>query len=328
LSQRSDSSSAQSAEEIEAAAAEWFGRKQFWTWNEGDQIELDAWLDRDLAHRVAFWRLEGAWSRTARIEAVRKPLRLASDAHAYGLGRRKSIRLLAASAAALTIAAGGMYLLAPRNEVGQTYSTAIGERKTLKLADGSEIQLNTNSILEIGIDKNARVAKLEKGEAFFSVRHNAARPFVVTVSGHRITDLGTQFLVRQYGDRVRVSLLEGKALLQSDEQAGQNRVLVPGDVALAGKSDIQLTKHTETEIVNQMSWRSGVLTFDNTTLADAAVEFNRYNTVKLVIDDPSIAKMPVGGKFPVNGVDRFADVITHVFGLHLKSNQASMTITR
>ena len=62
--------------------------------------------------------------------------------------------------------------------------------------------------------------------------------------------------------------------------------------------------------------------------ADAVTEFNRYNQIKLVIDDPSIAQTPVAGRFATNGVNRFADVVTHVFGLHVRTRGDAVVIMR
>jgi transmembrane sensor len=89
-----------------------------------------------------------------------------------------------------------------------------------------------------------------------------------------------------------------------------------------------LKKHTGAALSNDLSWRNGMLVFDNSTLGEAAAEFNRYNRIRLVIDDPSVAAIPIAGKFPTNGVDRFADVVTHVFGLKVRDSHGVMVISR
>jgi transmembrane sensor len=315
-----------SAVDIEATAADWFGRRQFWDWSEQKQVELDVWLNQSLAHRVAYWRLEGAWSRTERLNAVHLPMRTSKASKTQS--HQKSSRWFAAIAAVVVIAiVGGVSLLGEKSR-NDTYATSVGERKTLTLADGSQIELNTNTVLQIGLGKNQRSVRLEKGEAFFQIKHDPLRPFKVAVAGRLVTDLGTKFSVREKDERVLVSLVEGRALFQTAETNGRAMVLLPGYVAVATKDEIVLTKHRQSDLANQLSWRNGTLAFDNTTLGQAAEEFNRYNRTQLIISDPAVAKIPVGGKFPVNGVDRFADVVTHVFGLHLKTRAESMTITR
>jgi transmembrane sensor len=71
-----------------------------------------------------------------------------------------------------------------------------------------------------------------------------------------------------------------------------------------------------------------VLVFDNETLGEAAAQFNRYNTTKLIIADPSVARMPIAGRFPTDGVERFADVVQHVFGLHVQTQPNAFVIAR
>lgn len=315
---------ARSASDIEAAAAEWFGRRQFWEWTEKDQAQLDAWLDENLAHRVAFWRLEGAWGRAARASAVKQPMRRETSPISSIWTRSRKLFAAAAVIAAITVIGTSLFLGPGSNS--KTYETTIGERKTLALADGSRIELNTNTAVSISSD--SRSVSLLRGEAFFNVKHNPDRQFVVKTGGYRVIDLGTQFLVRRDDQRVKVSLLQGKALLQSGDNHGRTALLVPGDIAVATKSRISVARFSNLYVERQQSWREGLLSFDNTTLGDAAKEFNRYNTTQLIIRDPSIAKMPVAGRFPINGVDRFADVVTHVFGLHVKTDQKSMTITQ
>jgi transmembrane sensor len=89
-----------------------------------------------------------------------------------------------------------------------------------------------------------------------------------------------------------------------------------------------VTKRRPQALTNTLGWRRGVLVFDNTTLGDAAAEFNRYNRMQLVIADPAIARMPIAGKFPTTGVLRFADVVTHVFGLRVKTDREAMIVSR
>ena len=171
--------------------------------------------------------------------------------------------------------------------------------------------------------------RLQKGEAYFQVRHDTAHPFTVAVGDRRITDLGTKFLVRDEKDRVQVSLIEGKAKLDLGTGATAHAIiLAPGDVAIASHKSLTVSRKAAKVLSERLSWRIGMIAFDNATLGDAASEFNRYNRVKLVITDPAVARMPIAGKFPTDGVNRFADVIEHVFGLHVQSKDGAMVISR
>lgn len=312
---------------IEATAAEWFGRTQFWGWSQADQEQLEVWLEQSLSHKVAYWRLAAAWQRTERLNAIHAP-QLARK-HIYEESKANQVLRLAVGTAAVVAVAviGSFILFQPK---GQVYSTGIGETRTLALADGSRIELNTGTVLRLDVSKNSREASLEKGEAYFQIRHDPQHPFVVTAAGHRVTDIGTKFLVRDDAGQLEVTLVEGKARLEAASPKSPERsvVLTPGDVAVASESGLAIKKPPSQVVANALAWRTGVLVFDNDTLGDAAAEFNRYNQTKLVIGDPSIARMPVAGRFPTDGVDRFADVVQHVFGLHVRTESKEMIITR
>jgi transmembrane sensor len=201
--------------------------------------------------------------------------------------------------------------------------------KTIALADGSSIDLNTSTTVSVDLRRGKRAVRLTKGEAYFQVRHDPTRPFTVTVGNHRVTDLGTKFLVRDNKRTVQVSLIEGKAQLQSgDGPNARSVVLAPGDVAIASADALAVNRKSTGVLAEKLGWRHGTIVFDNATLGDAAAEFNRYNRVRLVIKDPGVASIPIAGKFPTNGVDRFADVIEHVFGLHIETKGATKVISR
>ena len=119
--------------------------------------------------------------------------------------------LFGAVAAVVMVAAIGMSttFLASRPHVA-TYTTPVGGRETIQLADGSYIDLNTNTILRTRFENGQRSVEFVTGEALFQIKHDAAHPFSVLAAGHRVTDLGTKFLVREEGKRLKVALMEGQ----------------------------------------------------------------------------------------------------------------------
>ena len=293
-------------------------------WNEDDQRELDAWLE-DPAHRIAYLRLDAAWDRAGRLEAFR-PLKRPVTAPAPQSRRPLIFKFAAAAVVVAAIVASSVYLSQPSM---RTYATAVGERQTITLTDGSTIALNTNSVLKLSANANARMAVLERGEAFFQIRHDAQHPFIVTAAGHRITDLGTKFIVRQEGDRVEVKLLEGSARLDANDGApSQTAVLTPGDVAIATANATSVTKRPVKELANDLGWRRGVLMFDHTTLAEAVAEFNRYSRQKIVIADPQIAKLEIGGTFPSDDVKLFGRATHIALGLHVEERGSTIVISQ
>jgi transmembrane sensor len=314
---------------IEAQAARWLERRNFGLWDEGVQAELDAWINESSAHEVAFLRLEAAWRRTERLAALR-----ASDSDAAKIGSR--FRLLpavvgiAASLAILTavgLTAGKFFL--PHAQV-RTYTTPVGGHEVVSFSDGTEIELNTNTVLRASMTTDQRTVWLDKGEAYFQVKHDAAHPFTVFVGDHRITDLGTKFLIRRDTGRLEVAVEQGRVAFKTSDQKAplQSALLSRGDAVVATATSTVMSKVSPAELANELTWRRGVLVFKHERLADAAAEFNRYNRIKLIVTDPVAANRLIGATFPINDVDRFARVARDVLGLQVVYGDNKIVIQR
>jgi transmembrane sensor len=173
------------------------------------------------------------------------------------------------------------------------------------------------------------MAWLDKGEAYFKIKHNSAHPFVVMARGRRVMDLGTEFLMRAEPKRLEVALVAGRAQIDSPSDPRQEpAVLTPGDVAIATANAINVTARPAKSLSDELSWRQGVLVFKYTTLADAAAEFNRYNARKIIIADPKVASLTIVGTFPSNDVSAFTDAAQAIFGLKIENRHGAIAITR
>jgi len=314
----------QSAVEIEAQAALWLERRHFGVWDDCAQAAFDSWLSESSAHLIAYWRLDAIWNRTERLVVLKSPLKEMQPFQKKvwpGL-----LRLAAVACVVLAVTgAGALFFTKPAID---TYATALGERKILTLPDGSKIELNTNSVLRLARGA-ARKAWLDKGEAYFQIVHNAASPFTVVAMGHRVTDLGTAFTVRTEKGRLEVSLLEGRARLDTADARIQDHsaVLIPGDVLVATSTSLSVAKRPERRLREALGWRRGVLVFDHATLAEAAEEFNRYNRTKLIIADQAAARRTIGATFPVHDVELFARVAQQVLGLRVEHRGGDIAIS-
>lgn len=307
-------------------AALWIERRDFGGWSEEDRAAFDAWIAQSPAHRVAFIRLDTGWKRSELLSALQtfKPPRFAEPQ-----GRRRWA-IAGAAAAAIALAVTGLsttgYFQKPKT---QTYATTIGGRETLALADGSQIELNTDTALRISNEAGGRKAWLDRGEAYFKIKHDAAHPFVVIAGAHRITDLGTKFTVRDENGGIKVALMEGRARLDAAGKAGPRSVLLtPGDVALATATSLSVNKKPAQQLIKDVGWEHGVLTFDHLALSDAARELNRYNTRKLIIADQAAGRLTMGGTFATNDVDAIANVAHEIFGLHVENQGSNIVISR
>lgn len=311
-----------SASAVEADAANWLVRRRDWrNWGEKDQEALDLWLAESLGHEVAFMRLEALMGRTERLRAlkpVEPPPRVIPK------------RLFRVAIALSAIAIGGFSAaqLLSRPDYA-SYQTAIGDRETLSLGEGSQIELNTDTELRLS-RHGERSAWLDQGEAYFQIKHDANRPFVVVAGDSRITDLGTKFVVRRFPNQLEVRLLEGRTRLDATraDKSVSSAELKPGDVATVRDGRISITRKTDQQLADTIGWRRGVLMFRNVTLAAAASELNRYNHTQITISDPTVAKLKIYGAFAANDVAAFADASQAYFKLHVKTGDGQIAISR
>ena len=311
-----------SALRIEEKAAAWLARRDAGDWSQADQQALDAWIAEDMAHRVAYLRLESTWARADRMAALRD----ADLDERPSIWSRPFARIAAGAAAAALLGLGvaGVNLAIP----GRAYSTDVGGHETVPLSDGTRVELNTDTRLRADIDAEHRDVWLERGEAYFEVAHDASRPFVVHAGQRKVTVLGTKFLVRRTGQGVEVAVVEGKVRVDPVRQErAKPAVLTRGELAVAkGEATLVAVRSVE-KVENELSWRQGMLVFDRSTLADAVAEFNRYNRKKLVIEGEDTADVRIGGSFEADNIDAFGRLLERAFGLSVEDRGGEIVIS-
>ena len=196
----------------------------------------------------------------------------------------------------------------------QVYSSAVGQRSSTDLPDGSTIELNTDTLVEVDFSAGQRSLRLVRGEAVFEVAHDDSRPFVVHAGSERITALGTIFSVRRTGEEMVVALIEGSVEVEKSasgmvDQPVPGIRLTPGQQARSANAASQF-QVSRVNVDRALSWRTGRLMFDNERLADAIEEVNRYSTRKLVLADPALAELRVSGAFTTGSAEKFAAAIS------------------
>ncbi len=287
---------------IRARAAEWVvARREHEDWLEENQKALDAWLAQSPAHQIAYLRIDSAWGRADRLVALQP----GKNCPVWNCVRSMVPRVAAAMTVFAIVGMAGKSLL-PVTPDAKVYSTSAGDRATISLKDGSQIELNTDTTLRLTTERGERKAWLDKGEAYFSIKHDEARPFIVMVNGHRIVDVGTKFLVRRKDAAVRVALMDGSIRFDPGEDRAHSTTLSPGDVLIASANRLEVTKEPVTQLANEISWRNDLVVFEHTTLAEAVAEINRYGRKKLVVADPEVGARKISGAFPASNSELFA----------------------
>lgn len=332
-------SESSSSSRLFETAGEWVVASRDPAWSPARQAELDAWLAADPTHRDAFDRLSGTWAQLAELPRPG----LASDAsRAAGRHRLRHLRaprrLLswpgrggpfpwlapALGLAALVVAgffAWPLRYLAP----GLSLDLATGHQETrvVDLFDGSRINLNVGSRLDIAYRRDARHVSLEAGEAFFEIAADPGRPFVVDLGPSRITVTGTVFNVKVSATTAEIQVLEGRVRVETSgrpgAQGGQGGQASQGGqggqggqaghAGQGGSPGVELLalqglvidrasgepRPLQLVADNVAAWRSGRLVFRSALLGDVAAELARYLGQPVTVADPALASLVVSG---------------------------------
>ena len=316
------------AQEIEDRAAQFVLRREEQCWSADDQQHLEQWLEESDAHKAAYWRLEHGWREADRIGSI--------GGVEAGRGRaywpRSNWTKIIALAACLGLFVLGFAVLRPElgligqgYEAATPYQTAIGGHELVALADGSRVELNTDTVIRASAKR--RSVWLERGEAFFDVASASGRQFVVHAAGRSVVVLGTEFSVRVKGDELTVAVLEGRVRIEDGEDSERSTTIGAGSIAVANKSGLLLTNDTPSKVRDLLAWRSGRLLFDDARLSEAAAQFNRYNRKKLIITDADAAKIRIGGSFDARNVDAFARLLGTAYGLNVQSASDRISVS-
>jgi transmembrane sensor len=204
----------------------------------------------------------------------------------------------------------------PVPTVAPTYSTALGEHKSIQLADSSELQLNTTAVASVKITPRSRAMTLQRGEALLSIAADP-RPFAINVASFNFeTKQAVRALVRLDADGgARLDILKGEGWIRP---AGSTfrPLRVSAGSSFSVHYDVRIVQQFDAnEMTRRLAWTKGQVVLAGEPLRDAVAEFNRYNRKQLLIGDESIAKLPTGGTFYATELDTFTRSLNQLFGI-------------
>jgi transmembrane sensor len=300
---------------IEAEASRWLAAR------DGDggsfaEADFERWLQADIAHRVAFLRLESHWQRSDRLRDLR-PLDRGLDADLLRPRPVLGYWPVAVAASLLLVMAAGFFAFA-RDFGWQHYETPIGGFSRIVLEDGSVVDLNTNSEIDVRLSGTQRQVRLLKGEGRFQVAHDSSRPFTVSAAGAAVRAVGTAFSVRlRESTQVDVLVSEGQVAIAAARVA-RSPPLSAGEAAIVLPGRVSVSRLAPQQLESRLAWTSGRLEFRGETLDEAVAEFNRYNRRQLQLGDRSLAALRVGGKFNATDPESFAAALASAFNLRVE----------
>jgi transmembrane sensor len=314
--------------QIYEEACEWFIECRAGELGDASRSELDRWLRKSPEHLSAYLEIAAIWSEGPSLDpsnqwnldalisqAAEDPgnvvtltpaprssaspettsvgpgqvgvRALNSLERRSALPRRWRVFPIAASVAILTLMAGAAVWLALSRV--PMYLTATGEQRSLALTDGSTIELNSRSKIQVRYSGHERTVELLEGQALFHVAKDVARPFFVRSGEMSVRAVGTQFDVYKKSSGTVVTVVEGRVAVLG------GIILAAGEQGIVSQKTVRKTQHPN--VANATAWTRRQIVFDSTSLAEVADEFNRYNDRELVIDRSTLGNLHISGVF-------------------------------
>lgn len=279
--------------------------------------QLADWLDQHPDHRRA-------WQRIAEVNAglggmssslsstMGKALAQAAIAAPQSLGRRRAVKLLST----LLFASGAAWTVSKTERWTDTWAdayTGVGEYKTLQLADGTQLMLNTNSAVDIRYSSERRDIALLRGEVMIATAKDA-RPMQLVTRHGSMQPLGTRFNVRLDQHFTRLAVLEGKVAVSALTLPQPEVILLAGEQIMFNAQELG-HRHVLNE--RSLSWVDGMLVVSQMRLQDFVQELSRHRSGVLRCD-PALAELKVSGSFPLADTDLILKNLSSIFPLKLQ----------
>jgi len=272
------------------------------------------WLRRDPLHLDAYDEAERLWNALghdeerprdeAEIEALVRSVRLRRASRNLALG----LAVLAAlGGAGEWVRRGGL------DDLRADYVAPVGTRQSVALADGSMVELNTDTAIAVDLQPGERRVRLFRGEAFFEVAHDPLRPFVVETADGETRVTGTKFNLRAADGLTRVSLVEGGVTLTAAEDAQRTARLLPGQAGDLTKRGVSEPQGFEPD--DATAWRRGQVVFFRTPLGEVVDELNRYQRGRILILNDNLRALSVTGVFDTRDPAGVIDIIEKTLGV-------------
>jgi transmembrane sensor len=266
--------------------------------------------------------LSKVWEALDGVAETRRGDRVATFTPGAKLAAARGWRFwgIALAATIAMVIAGAAWL--QKGSETQTLATAVGQHRTVKLADGSIVTLNTNTIVETDLTRRERQIYLRKGEAHFQVAHDRSRPFLVHAGDALVRAVGTEFEVHLLSDQhVDVVVNEGRVEVQAaapvppptaaaharPATATLVRALSAGEQLSTASADYAIVPVSSQQLSSELAWRDGAIVFDEALLSEAVREIERYTDARIVVSDSRVAALRVGGRFRTDDVQGFLD---------------------
>jgi transmembrane sensor len=303
--------------DIPSQARTWWVRVDSGTMDASEKAEFQGWLNASPSHPEAFDQVNRLWQE---LDGIKEQLAaLPLSAKKYRQPNRWQSKLSALAACFLAIVMFKPVSVWLRADE----ATGIAETRTIQLADGSTVQLNSETALAIHLTETTRQLTLLQGEAHFQVKSDPSRPFQVHAGNGVITALGTAFNVHHNTTSTDVTVTEHSVSVQLENDFGSHaqKIIVKNGQQVSFNKGTGLSAITLVDTQLATAWQRGKLVFQNKALGDVIAELNHYHHGYFMIADPTIANRRVNGVFSTDKPIAALNAVEQ--SLHLRSNRLS-----
>lgn len=323
---------------IEQEAGDWIARLSADDASDEDRANFATWRAAHPSHARVYDAMAAAWRAFSATGPVVRAV-------SFGESMNQATRpdgprrwWWAAGAATAVLVAAVTFLFLMHALPGPTFQTGIGEHASIALSDGTSVELNSNTRVQVDYTEAARVIRLDRGEAFFRVFHDPSRPLWVYAGGSWVRDVGTAFNVYLRPDDVRVTVSQGTvevgSAVSSADKPQADAGNTPASVLEAGQqADLEhgatmIRSLPRVEIERLLAWRDGKVSFVEQPLSEVVREMSRYTTLRIIIDDAALKQLPIGGTFDASpqGAETFISMLKDGLRLRVRREQRRVYI--
>ncbi len=298
-------------------AAEWFAQARSGDADPAHEQSWLQWID-DKDNQQAYENCELVWELSGELRSSPRIAALLADVPTVRARWRVPVWQVGLAASLIALGAfGWRFVGAPTTT---QYSTAVGEQRTVALADGSTVLLNTDSDVRVQLSRRVRRIELARGEALFSVSHDPSRPFEVHALQGVTTAVGTQFDVELTRSGAAISVLEGTVTVGgSGHAASLPPVAVTAGKGVGYSQEGAVSQLRPAEVNRIQGWRTQRMVFNDVPLDTALTEYNRYSRRPIVLGNPGLGSRHINGVFHIGDEAAFLSALDQ--GLHLKATK-------
>ncbi|VVP65344.1 hypothetical protein PS918_00096 [Pseudomonas fluorescens] len=299
-------------------AAQWFVRLQEPVIDVDVRRQFEAWLDEHPQHRSEFELLQGLWKAADLLPAARLQA-LCEETPARS--KRRPVMRYAVAASVLAVALGfGLFGgLNQSSTYTAEFSTALGERRQVALPDGSLVDLDSRSRIQVHFEKDRRGIELAEGEAMFSVQHDSSRPFVVDAGSGKVTVTGTRFDVRRGISDTRVVVEQGTVKVQGHSAADDDFVNLTAGLGTHVDARGKVAAAYAVNPAELTAWRNGKLVFNNASLADVAEQVSRYRDKPLKVGSTAVGDLRLTSVFKSDNTDALLKALPNILPVAVRT---------